>query len=60
MPPVSGMRPSLLNDSMKLADFAAMTISQAKARLAPAPAATPFTAQITGIGSERSPSTSGL
>ena len=33
---------------MKLADFAAMTRSQASARLAPAPAATPLTAQTTG------------
>ena len=34
---------------MKLADRAAITISQARAMLAPAPAATPFTAQITGF-----------
>ena len=45
---------------MKLADFAAMTMSQASAMFAPAPAATPLTAQTTGIGSARSASTSGL
>jgi hypothetical protein len=44
---------------MKLADFAASTMSQASARLAPAPAATPFTAQITGIGRVRRVVTSG-
>ena len=60
MPPESGIRPILQNAWMKLADFAAMTMSQASARLAPAPAATPLTAQTTGIGSERSASTSGL
>ena len=59
VPPVSGIRPSLQNASMKLADLAASTMSQASARLAPAPAATPLTAQITGIGSARSDSTSG-
>ena len=35
---------------MNLALFAAMTMSQARAILAPAPAATPFTRAITGIG----------
>ena len=35
---------------MKDADFAAITRSQASAMLAPAPAATPFTAAIIGIG----------
>ena len=59
MPPESGMRPILQNAWMKLADFAAMTMSQASAMLAPAPAATPLTAQTTGIGSARSASTSG-
>ena len=34
---------------MKFADRAASTMSQASARLAPAPAATPFTAHTTGI-----------
>ncbi len=45
---------------MKLADFAAITRSQASAMLAPAPAATPFTAAITGFGIFRSERTSGL
>ena len=60
MPPESGMRPILQNAWMKLADFAAITMSQASAMFAPAPAATPLTAQTTGIGSARSASTSGL
>lgn len=50
VPPVSGIRPSLQNDWMKLADSLAMTMSPAKARLAPAPAATPLTPTTTGIG----------
>ena len=37
-----------------------MTISQASAMLAPAPAATPLTAAITGIGRVCNASTSGL
>ncbi len=44
----------------KLALRAAMTISQASAMLAPAPAATPLTAAITGMGKLCSASTSGL
>ncbi len=60
VPPESGTRPILQNAWMKLADFAAMTMSHASARLAPAPAATPFTAQTTGSGSARKPRTSGL
>ena len=60
MPPESGMRPILLKAWMKLADFAAITMSQASATFAPAPAATPFTAQTTGIGRACSVSTSGL
>ena len=35
---------------MKLAERAASTMSQFSARLAPAPAATPLTAAITGTG----------
>ena len=42
-----------------LADFAAMTRSQASAMLAPAPAATPFTAAMTGMGKSRKPRMSG-
>ena len=59
MPPESGMRPILENAWMKVADLAAMTISQASAMFAPAPAATPLTAHTTGNGSRRSASTSG-
>jgi hypothetical protein len=47
-------------DWMKRADFPAMTMSQASAMLAPEPAATPLTAQITGNGKARSLRTSGL
>ena len=59
MPPESGMSPILQNAWMKLADFAAITRSHASAMFAPAPAATPLTAQTTGIGIDCSPSTSG-
>src|SRR5450830_582177 len=59
VPPVSGIRPSLQNTSTKLADLPAMTMSQASARLAPAPAATPLTAQITGMAKAFSANTSG-
>ena len=38
----------------------ANTKSQAKARLAPAPAATPFTAETTGFGIRRIARTTGL
>jgi hypothetical protein len=38
---------------MNFADWVAVKISQAKARLAPAPAATPFTAAITGFSISR-------
>ena len=43
---LSNVDVSRMNDD----DLAAMTISQAITTLAPAPAATPFMAQITGIG----------
>jgi len=49
----------LQNACTKLAERAAITMSHASAMLAPAPAATPFTAQTTGSGSSRSVSTSG-
>ena len=49
-----GDRPILQNAWMKLADRAAMTMSQASAMFAPAPAATPLTAHTTGNGSARS------
>ena len=48
VPPESGMSPILAKACTKLADFAATTISQASAILAPAPATTPLTAQTTG------------
>ncbi len=50
MPPESGTSPSLANDSTNRADRAATTMSHASAMLTPAPAATPFTAQTTGLG----------
>jgi hypothetical protein len=49
----------LQNASTNDADLPASTISQASAMLAPAPAATPLTAQITGSGRWRSDCTSG-
>ena len=45
---------------MKLAERRAITRSQQSARLAPAPAATPLTAAITGTGIARTRSASGL
>ncbi len=53
------MSPILQNAWMKLAERAAMTRSQASAILAPAPAATPLTAQTTGMGKDCSARTSG-
>ena len=44
------MRPMRAKAWMKTADFAAITTSQASARLAPAPAAAPLTAAMVGIG----------
>ena len=60
VPPESGTRPIFAKDSMKVADFAASTMSQARAMLQPAPAATPLTAATTGNGSARNWRTSGL
>ncbi len=60
VPPESGIRPILANDWMNLADLAAMTMSQASAMFAPAPAATPLTAQTTGIGNAAMRRISGL
>ena len=59
VPPQSGTRPIFEKAWMKLAERAATTRSQASARLAPAPAATPLTAAITGTGIERSRSSIG-
>ena len=53
MPPQSGIRPILTKLWMKLADFAASTMSPASAKFAPAPAATPLTATTIGFGSAR-------
>ena len=53
LPPASGTRPILEKAWMKRAERAASTMSQAKAMLAPAPAATPLTAQTTGFSSAR-------
>ena len=52
-PPASGMSPTRAKDWMNFALLAASTMSQASARLAPAPAATPLTAQTTGFSSAR-------
>ena len=60
VPPESGTRPILANDWMKLAERAAITMSQARAMLQPAPAATPLTAATTGKGSALSLRTNGL
>ena len=58
--PESGTRPSLLNAWMNDAERAAITRSQASARLEPAPAATPLTAAIVGTGRLCSDRMSGL
>ncbi len=47
--PLSGTRPTPMKAWMKLADSAQMRRSQARARLAPAPAATPLTAAMIGF-----------
>ena len=60
VPPESGINPSLQKAWMNLADRAAITISAASARLAPAPAATPFTAQTTGMSRLRNRRINGL
>ena len=60
MPPESGTRPMRQKAWMNRAERAARTMSQASARLAPAPAATPLTAQTMGFSSARRRRTSGL
>ena len=60
VPPASGTRPILAKACRKLALRAANTRSQASATLAPAPAAMPLTAQITGFSSVVMSRTSGL
>ena len=47
---MSAPRPTLANAISRLARRAAIRKSQAKASAAPAPAATPLTAAITGLG----------
>ena len=49
VPPESGIRPIFENDWTNVAPSAASTMSQAKAMFAPAPAATPLTAQTNGF-----------
>ena len=49
MPALSGIKPILLNAWIKDALSVATTISQQSAILAPAPAATPFTAATIGF-----------
>ena len=49
VPPLSGINPILLKACMNEALSVATTISHAKAILAPAPAATPFTAATIGF-----------
>ena len=58
--PVSAASPTRAKAIRKLAPWAAMRRSHAKASPAPAPAATPFTAAMTGLGMDRMASTSGL
>ena len=60
MAPVSGTRPIFAKAWMNDAWLDAKTKSHAKARLAPAPAATPFTAATTGFGIRRRARTNGL
>src|SRR6185312_13139521 len=59
VPPASGTNPRRQKACRKLAERAAMTMSQAKAMLAPAPAAGPLTAATTGFASARSRRMSG-
>ncbi len=60
VPPESGTRPIFEKAWMNLALSPARTMSQASAMLAPAPAATPLTAQTIGFGSAFSRRSSGL
>jgi hypothetical protein len=60
VPPESGTSPSRQKAWMKRAERAANTMSHESARLAPAPAATPFTAHTTGFGKFTSRRISGL
>ena len=60
MLPESGTSPSFAKACRNVALRAANVMSQASARLMPAPAATPFTAPTIGSSSERIRLTSGL
>src|SRR6185437_10327171 len=60
VPPASGTNPRRQNACRKLAERAAKTMSQAKAMLAPAPAAGPLTAATIGLARVRSRRISGL
>ena len=57
---MSAASPTRAKAIRKLAPRAAMRRSQASARDAPAPAATPFTAAMTGLGMDLMASTIGL
>ena len=52
-PPESGIRPMLMNAGTNDAASDAIRMSQAHAKLRPAPAAGPFTAASTGFSSSR-------
>jgi hypothetical protein len=60
VPPESGTRPIFEKAWTNFAERPATTMSQASAMLAPAPAATPWTAQTTGFSSARMRLTMGL
>jgi hypothetical protein len=53
VPPESGTSPMPMNAGTKLADSAAIRMSQAQASESPAPAAGPLTAAMTGFSSAR-------
>ena len=60
MPPESGMRPTRAKTSMNAARSLATRRSHARARLHPAPAATPFTAAMVGFSMVARRTTIGL
>ena len=58
--PESAVSPTAVNARLKLAVSATMRKSHANANAAPAPAATPLTAAMTGLGIVARPSAMGL
>ena len=58
-PPESGIKPMRTKPGVKLAESAAMRMSQSAASDSPAPAAAPLTAASTGFSSARIPSATG-